>query len=305
MATVTAKHENFATTTRGLNREIPPMTLYEKAKRLGIWNPADIDFTQDKEDWKKLTDDQRDYLSYLTSQFQAGEEAVTLDLLPLIHVIASEGRIEEELFLTTFLFEEGKHVDFFNRFMNAVGITGDLTRYHNAPYREVFYEKLPERLHRLQHDPSRENMVWAAATYNLAVEGIMAETGYYTYFTIIDDLKILPGCRKGISLIKQDESRHIAYGIFLLSRLMAEEPSLWRIIEEVMGEMLVTAQSMITIAMTSYERNPFGYDVEQFNNYAALQCQKRLARIEKAKGQTLDEIYKATHDAMEEDGVAG
>ena len=49
---------------------------------------------------------------HLTSLFQAGEEAVTLDLLPLIRAIAQEGRIEEEMYLTTFLWEEAKHVDF-------------------------------------------------------------------------------------------------------------------------------------------------------------------------------------------------
>jgi hypothetical protein len=32
-------HEHFATTTRGLDRNVPAMRLYEKAKRHGIWNP--------------------------------------------------------------------------------------------------------------------------------------------------------------------------------------------------------------------------------------------------------------------------
>ncbi|PJF28628.1 MAG: ribonucleotide-diphosphate reductase, partial [Phototrophicales bacterium] len=32
----------FATTTRGLDRNSPPMKLFEKAKKYGIWNPSDI-----------------------------------------------------------------------------------------------------------------------------------------------------------------------------------------------------------------------------------------------------------------------
>jgi ribonucleoside-diphosphate reductase beta chain len=32
------------------------MRLFQKAKKLGIWDPADIDFTQDKEDWKNATE---------------------------------------------------------------------------------------------------------------------------------------------------------------------------------------------------------------------------------------------------------
>jgi len=51
--------ESFATTTRGLRRDSRRMRLFEKAKRFGIWNPADIDFRQDAEDWQRLTDDER------------------------------------------------------------------------------------------------------------------------------------------------------------------------------------------------------------------------------------------------------
>ena len=53
----------------------------------------------------------------LTSMFQAGEEAVVLDLLPLVAVVAAEGRLEEELYLTSFLWEEAKHVETFRRFL--------------------------------------------------------------------------------------------------------------------------------------------------------------------------------------------
>ena len=114
------KHESFATVERGLNRDSVPMRLFEKAKRLGVWNPSEIDFSQDALDWEQLDERERRYMMRITAQFQAGEEAVTLDLLPLINAIAREGRIEEEMFLTTFLWEEAKHVDMFNRFFDAV-----------------------------------------------------------------------------------------------------------------------------------------------------------------------------------------
>ena len=119
-------HTSFATTTRGLDRNLPPMRLYEKAKRLGIWNPSDIDFSQDKADWASLKDDEKDLILRLLAMFVAGEEAVTLDLLPLIQVIAKEGRIEEEMFLTSFLFEEAKHTDFFRRFLDEVAFPSPL-----------------------------------------------------------------------------------------------------------------------------------------------------------------------------------
>ena len=104
----------------GLRADSLPMRLYEKAKRHGVWDPAAIDFTQDAADWATLAELERETLVSLTSLFQAGEESVTLDLLPLMLAVAREGRLEEELFLTTFLFEEGKHTQFFRRFLDEV-----------------------------------------------------------------------------------------------------------------------------------------------------------------------------------------
>ena len=126
-------HLSFATTEIGLDRSSPPLRLYEKAKKYGVWNPTDIDLTQDQHDWQALQADEKDLLWRLTAMFQAGEEAVTLDLLPLIMVIAKEGRLEEEMFLTTFLFEEAKHTDFFNRFLDEV--TGKNGRFKPLPLR--------------------------------------------------------------------------------------------------------------------------------------------------------------------------
>jgi ribonucleoside-diphosphate reductase beta chain len=239
-------HNQFITTTRGLGRSTPPMRLFEKAKRLGTWNPSDIDLTKDRLDWLSFSDQERTVLLHLTSMFQAGEEAVTLDLLPLIQVIAREGRLEEEMFLTTFLFEEAKHVDFFRRFLDEVaGERSDLTRFSGDNYRLIVYEALPDALDRLRQDPSPAAQVEASVTYNMIVEGVLAETGYHAYFTVLERNSLMPGVRQGISLLKLDESRHIAYGVYLLSRLMAEQPELWSLLENKMNELLIPVSGVI------------------------------------------------------------
>src|SRR5579872_7238926 len=69
---------------RGLRHDILPMRLYHKAKKLGIWDPRDIDLSRDREDYLRIPDNYRERLRLLIFGFQAGEEAVTLDLLPLI-----------------------------------------------------------------------------------------------------------------------------------------------------------------------------------------------------------------------------
>ena len=290
-------HTSFATTTRGLNRDLPPMRLYEKAKKLGIWNPSDIDFSKDKQDWATFKDDEKDLIWLLLALFAAGEEAVTLDLLPLIEVVAREGRIEEEMYLTTFLFEEAKHTDFFRRFLDEVcDAPVDLSHYHTNNYKQIFYEILPEALLGLKVDQSPAAQIRASVTYNMVVEGVLAETGYHAFFTMLERNDLMPGLRKGILLLKQDESRHIAYGVFLLSRLIAENPQEWENLEMYMNTQLPLAIGVIGDAFARYDVVPFGLVEEDFVNYAMSQFSKRFERLEKAKGQSLDEINKVARE---------
>ena len=290
-------HTSFATTTRGLDRNLPPMRLYEKAKRLGIWNPSDIDLSKDKADWSTLKADDKDLICRLLAMFVAGEEAVTLDLLPLIQVIAKQGRVEEEMFLTTFLFEEAKHTDFFRRFLDEVSVAADdLTRYHTDNYRYIFYDALPAALSTLETDSSPSALIRASVTYNMVVEGVLAETGYHAFFTMLERNDLMPGLRKGISLLKQDESRHIAYGVYLLSRLVAEHPDEWDTLDTQMNSLLPSAIGVIGDAFAAYDVVPFGLVEDDFVNYAMSQFAKRFERLEKARGASLDEINRVARE---------
>ncbi len=283
-----------STSSRGLNFDLPPMTLWRKAKRLGIWNPEDIDFSQDREDWQGLNETEKEVILHLTSLFQAGEESVTLDLLPLIGVIAEEGRLEEEMYLTSFLWEEAKHVEIFRLFIDQVTAeASDLSRFHGESYRRIFYEALPTALRRLRRDSSPIAQAEASVTYNMIVEGVLAETGYHAYYNILEKNGLMPGMRRAVGHLKADESRHMAYGVFLLSRLVAENgDEVWQAIEERMGELLPVAIHLIKETFDPYPQMPFGLKLEHFTDFAMTQFQRRIRRIEKARGQTLAQVCR-------------
>ncbi|HEY5728819.1 MAG TPA: R2-like ligand-binding oxidase, partial [Anaerolineales bacterium] len=261
-------------------------------------------------DWATLKDEEKDLILRLLAMFVAGEEAVTLDLLPLIQVVAKEGRIEEEMFLTTFLFEEAKHTDFFRRFLDGVallpspegdgsGVRSDLTKYHTDNFHHIFYNALPAALSALETDSSPSAQVHASVTYNMVVEGVLAETGYHAFFTMLERNDLMSGLRKGISLLKQDESRHIAYGVYLLSRLVAEHPEEWDTLEAQMNSLLPFAIGVIGDAFAAYDVVPFGLVEEDFVDYAMNQFTKRFERLEKAKGASLDEINRVAREVEE------
>jgi ribonucleoside-diphosphate reductase beta chain len=113
----------------------------------------------------------------------------------------------------------------------------------------------------------------------------------------------MPGLRKGIGLLKQDESRHIAYGIFLLSRLVAKHPDLWDELESHMNGLLYPAVGVISEIFAAYEVVPFGLLEEDFINFAMDQFQKRFTRLEKARGAALDTIYKTTNQTIDEENA--
>jgi ribonucleoside-diphosphate reductase beta chain len=270
------------------------MRLWQKAKKLGVWDPCDIDLTQDRSDWQRLAAAEQDLLLRLTSQFQAGEEAVTLDLLPLIEVVAKEGRLEEELFLTSFLWEEAKHVETFRRFLDEVACCRtDLGQYHGPCYRQLFYDELPSALRQLRTDSSPLAQARASVTYNLIVEGVLAETGYHTYYRVLRANGLMPGMQRAVDYLKRDESRHLAYGVFLLSRLVAAHGDpIWEAIRERMQGLVTLAMGLINETFAAYDVVPFGLTVEDFLQFAMSQFEQRLTRVEKARRQTLEEVMK-------------
>ena len=131
----------------------------------------------------------------------------------------------------------------------------------------------------------------------MVVEGVLAETGYHAFFTMLERNDLMPGLRKGISLLKQDESRHIAYGVYLLSRLVAKHPEEWGTLDTQMNSLLPFAIGVIGDTFAAYEVVPFGLVEDDFVSYAMSQFTKRFERLEKAKGASLDEVNRVARDA--------
>ncbi|OYD09638.1 R2-like ligand-binding oxidase [Paludifilum halophilum] len=288
------------TSHQGLDHSLLPMRLYHKAKKLGTWNPRDIDLTQDKKDWDSFDEVEKEMSLRLNSVFLAGEEAVTKDLLPLIQVIANEGRLEEEMFLTTFLWEEAKHVEIFRRFVDDLGLSGDLSVYHSDNYKKIFYEYLPEAMDRLTRDPSPEAQAEASVTYNMIVEGMLAETGYHATFTAYKRLGVMPGTVQAFEYLKRDESRHICYGVYLLSRLIAEHDHIWDVVNKRMELLMEPAIGVVHDLIGQVEELPFNLDKNELVQTAIKQFGSRMDVLERARNQSVENIRQAREEEMGE-----
>jgi ribonucleoside-diphosphate reductase beta chain len=216
-----------------------PFRLYQKAKQL-MWDPEDIDFSKDAEDWAAMP---RRYQASFASScrgFMIGEEGVTLDIGPLLVAMADEGRTEEVMYLTTFAFEEGKHVEFFRRWFDAVGVDAEMmldlavegaqNRGFKPPDPErnqgMFESQLPRIMRRAMLERSPETILDASLTYNQFIEACLAITGYKRFARMFELADALPGLQEGLRMVRADEGRHITYGTYLCRRILTANPEL-------------------------------------------------------------------------------
>ncbi len=266
--------------------ETVPMRLYQEAKQRGSWDPRRLDLHQDARDWARLSVAERDVLLRLTALFQVAEEGMTRELLPLLMMVVREDRPDEELFLTTFLADEAKHTEFFRRILDEVcGHSGDLHRYLTPSYQKLFLEKLPAAMRALLADPSPAAQAGALVNYTLVSEGVLGEAGYHVFSTALARGSLMPGLREGLRLAQADEERHIAYGLFRLSRLVAEDAAVWGVIGHRMNDLLPDTLGIVSEFFEPYDEMPFGLTLEATIEYAMTRFAGRWSSLEEARNR--------------------
>jgi ribonucleoside-diphosphate reductase beta chain len=287
----------------GLNRDSFPMRLFLKGNAKQ-WNPADIDFRQDIEDFAAMTEDERRYTKRLAAQFLAGEESVTQDLQPFVAAMAAEGRFADEMYLTQFVYEEAKHALSFRLWFDAVGVIEDLHEHveYNEPYTQIFTRELPASLYALQNDPGPANQIRASVTYNHVVEGCLALTGYYGWGKVCSSRGILPGMQRIIKHIGDDERRHMAWGTFTCRRHVAADDSMWQVVTDRMTELMPLALGTVEAGSEDFgDDPPFNIDPAEMAAYAADKLTRRLGAIESARGADLRLVDRdASPETLEE-----
>jgi ribonucleoside-diphosphate reductase beta chain len=267
-----------------LRQHSVPMRLYREAKQRGGWDPRALDLSQDARDWARLTVAERDMLLRLTALFHVAEESMTRDLLPLLMTVVRENRPEEELFLTTFLSDEAEHTEFFRRILQEVcRHSGDLLRYQTPSFHKLFSEKLPAAMRALLADASAAAQAEAVVTYTLVGEGVLGEAGHHVFATALEGAARMPGFRTGLARAQADEERHMAYGLFVLSRLVGETPAVWDVISRRMEALLPDTLGVVNEFFEPYDPMPFGLSLEATIAYTMARFAGRWASLEQTR----------------------
>ncbi|MDY6779247.1 MAG: ribonucleotide-diphosphate reductase subunit beta [Halobacteria archaeon] len=271
-----------------------PYEWYRAAKKHGVWDPEEIDLEQDKRDWEeKFDDDEREQFMKLCSLFYEGEESVTKTLAPYPEAVGTLDdtgfdTLQEEMYLTTHLWEESKHTDFFSRYFEEVFGTQDTetggldTEFWNPELEEYLIDDLEkvsrelreavvevERIERGEKDgdvdEARRNLRFklgdAVMHYMGVVESQLAETGYTALGQMLEGKEALPGFQEAMRLTQKDEARHINNGRWLMKKLAENEPEIVR--EEYEPHVRRFEDEIAPPSVQNiYMPNPLGIDIQ-------------------------------------------
>jgi ribonucleotide reductase beta subunit family protein with ferritin-like domain/putative sterol carrier protein len=215
--------------------------LYKRWEQ-GNWKAYDIDFSQDLEGWKSLSEIQRESALWIYSMFFYGEDAVTDGLSPYIDAAPKE---EQKYFLATQQVDEARHSVFFHRFFKEVIGAGDslaeglafTEKYLGWGYKGVF-NRLETMCDELRADNSLPKFAQAITLYHLIIEASMAQPGQHYIEDYFARAETMPGFSEGMHNVARDEQRHIGFGVKVLSELLDESEECRAAVDEILREML-------------------------------------------------------------------
>jgi len=256
--------------------------LWEKQQ----WATQDLDFTKDREDWWNFPEEERYQRMYGLSSFFIGEQRVADELGPMMRAAPTE---EMRIFLCTQIADEARHVQFFNRFYEEVGVldSGSLparlteTSDHLSPnFHVLFDEMLHSRVDRLAVNPDdTELLVETITLYHMVIEGMLALTGQHFIISYNEEQGTLPGFVEGFNNVSRDEHRHVAFGARFL-REMAESDERYRdAIQRTLVECGPAADGVLAPPWYEEGQEVFGVSLEETRAFAMKALERRLKVI--------------------------
>ena len=273
---------------RGKLKLLSYKELYLLWERQG-WATQDLDFSRDREDWHERFDDtERFQRMYGLSSFFIGEQKVAEELGPIMRAAPTE---DQRIFLCTQIADEARHVRFFERFYQEVGVYEsdslsellDQTSEHlNENFGRLFDEMLGKRTQRLSAEPEdTEALVEAVTLYHMVIEGMLALTGQHFIVDYNEREGTLPGFVEGFSNVARDEHRHVAFGSVFLREKVAEDERYRAAIQRTLEEAAPVADGVLSPpwAADNDDWELFGYSLAETRQFAATCLMRRLKVI--------------------------
>ncbi|MGH2741571.1 MAG: ribonucleotide-diphosphate reductase subunit beta [Thermoleophilaceae bacterium] len=250
------------------------------------WATQDIDFTQDRIDWhERIPEDERFQRMYGLSSFFIGEQKVAEELGPMMRAAPTE---EMRVFLCTQIADEARHVRFFNRFYDEVGILqadtlqgrlAETSEHVNPEFNQLFDGMLKSRVDGLARRPEDLELLVEAITLYHMVEGMLALTGQHFILQYNEEVGTLPGFCRGFNNIARDEHRHVAFGARFLREMAQADSRYGDAITRTMTEVAPIADAVLQPKWyVEGETEVLGASMEETRAFA-MKCLERRLKV--------------------------
>jgi ribonucleoside-diphosphate reductase beta chain len=251
------------------------------------WSVYELDFSQDRVDWhERIPPDERFQRMYGLSSFFVGEQRVEAELGPMMRAMPDE---DMRIFISTQIADEARHVAFFNRFYEEVGVLEadslqgrleETSAHLNPKFRELFDEMLKSRVDRLATEPEDlEALVEAVTLYHMVIEGMLALTGQHFIIDYNESVGTLPGFVEGFNNVARDEHRHVAFGARFLREMSQRDDKYREAIVRTLGESGPVADGVLTPPWYEEGQDLFGVSIEETREFAMKALDRRLKVI--------------------------
>ena len=208
---------------------------------------------------------------------------------------------EMRIFLCTQIADEARHVRFFNRFYDEVGVLeadnlqdrlAETSAHVNPEFDELFDEMLKSRVDQLaRHPEDLVALVEAVTLYHMVIEGMLALTGQHFILEYNEQVGTLPGFVEGFNKIARDEHRHVAFGARFLREMAQEDPQYGEAITRTL-RVAPIADGVLQPHLVRGGRGPrsFGATMDETRAFAMKALERRLKVIGLAPVASADQL---------------
>jgi ribonucleoside-diphosphate reductase beta chain len=258
-----------------------PQQLYRRWED-AQWSPFAIDLSRDVEQWQQADDAVAELVLYALSSLMVAEERITTKFSGLV---GAHGTEEEATFLATQQVDEARHMQFYARFQNEVIAEPGTIAAHvdrargqvSDAFRQIFDVALVEAHEALVAAPADLTAkVRFVTIYHLILEATLGLTSFKFVTDYLNDQALLPGFVEGYSKIHDDETRHIAYGIWFLRETIRRHPEQADTVRTTLRDLLPHVAESLTLPGDGDAASVLGASEDDLREFAVGGLTRRL-----------------------------
>lgn len=250
--------------------QYPDLWIFYKKALASIWSVEEVDLSRDLDDWKKLNDDERHFISYVLAFFASADGIVNENLAERFcqDVQVSEARC----FYGFQIFMENIHSEMYSALIET---------YIQDPARKTFLFNAIETIPCVQRKAewamrwtSSKNETFGERLVAFAcVEGIFFSGSFASIFWL-KKRGLMPGLTFSNELISRDEGLHCDFAC-LLFKYVQNKPSEERIIQ-IAREAVELEQEFLTEALPV---SLIGMNIKLMSTYIEFVCDRLLSEL--------------------------